>query len=260
MHQLIDTCSIDAVTWREDNFFVDRKRVSAIAERILKENIRIRWHADCRIEDVCRYDDDFLDLLKRSGCHTLTLGAESGSNAVLKHINKGITREQILEARDRLTRHGIRQNYHFMLGFPDETEEDIRQTIELMGELMRKNPFFGEICGPSLYTPYPGTPLYDECLLRGFAPPDSLEGWVDMDWYSLHLPWMTAKRRKTVEDIAWNVMGMGQRGARTYFKWKFHLLSRWRIHIPCFERNIYLRLKKEGKRRRISGPGAMADS
>jgi len=246
LHGLVDQYDIDGITWREDNFFVDKGRVKKITERIIKENIRIKWHADCRVNDVCRFDDAFIELLKKSGCHTLTLGAESGSDKVLTSINKGITRDQIIMVKDKLTRHQIYQNYHFMMGLPGETDEDIKKTVDLMYQLMKKNKFFGKISGPSLYTPYPETALYQQSLVKGFDPPESLEGWIDMDWYTLGLPWITKKRRKVIEDIAWNVMGIGQKKVHHYFKWKFFLSAKYNCHIPCFERGIYLRFRNRG--------------
>ena len=244
LHELIDNHKIDGLTWREDNFFVIRERVKEIAQRMIREKINIKWHADCRIDYVDGYDDSFLDLLKRSGCHTLTLGVESGSDSILEQINKGITRDQVLRVRDKLSRHGIYQNYHFMFGFPDESEEDVEKTVDLIHELMRKNPHFGAICGPSLYTPYPGTMLFEKSLQKGFHPPETLEGWIDMDWHSLRLPWITGKRNKVIEDTAWNIMGMSQKNTRTYFKLKFYLLAKFNLHIPCFEKNIHPWLKK----------------
>lgn len=242
--ELIDHYKIDGLTWREDNFFVSRERVREIAERMIREKIDLKWHADCRIDYVDSYDDSFIALLKRSGCHTLTLGVESGSNSILKHINKNITREQVLRAKDKLSKHGIYQNYHFMLGFPNESEEDVNETIDLIYELMKKNRYFGEICGPSLYTPYPGTTLFAESLQKGFHPSETLEGWIDMDWHSLRLPWVTGKRSQVIEDIAWNIMGMSQKNMRTYFKMKFYLLAKFNLHIRCFEKKIYPLFKK----------------
>lgn len=251
LHTLVDQHDIDAITWREDNFFVDRKRTKEIAERIIEENLQIKWHADCRIDYLHNCDDTFMTLLKKSGCHTLTFGAESGSDNILKSIQKGITREQIIDVQEKMSRHQIYQNYHFIMGLPNENPEDLKQTIDLIYQLIDKNPYFGEICGPSLYTPYPGTPLYDECLKLGFTPPDSLEGWIKMDWYSLNLPWLTEKKRQMVEDIAWNIMGMKHKKARQYFKWKLLLLSKYHIHIPCFEKKLYFWIKK----RQVKIPG-----
>ncbi len=244
LQELIDNFKIDAVTWREDNFFVNRQRVQNIAERMIREKVNIKWHADCRIDYIDEYDDSFIALLKKSGCHTLTLGVESGSNKILQSINKDITIEQVLRVKDKLSRHRIYQNYHFMMGIPEESKKDIKDTINLIHSLMKKNKYFGDISGPSLYTPYPGTALFAESLQLGFVPPDTLEGWIDLDWHSLHLPWITSKQRKTLEGIAWNIMGMGQRSVRKYFRWKFYLLAKFGLHIPCFERKVYISLKK----------------
>jgi len=236
LYEVIDKYKIDCITWREDNFFIDKKRVKEIAERIIREKINIRWHADCRVDYVYNYTQDFIDLLKRSGCHTLTLGVESGSNKILKSINKGITQEQVIKVKEKLTKNKIYQDYHFMMGFPDETDEDIKQTIDLIYKLMRSNKYFGGICGPSLYTPYPGTLLYKKSLTKGFSPPKTLESWINMDWHTLNIPWIKGKPRKVIEDIAWNIMGIGQKFVRNYFKFKFYLLAQYNLHIPCFEK------------------------
>ncbi|MFO7981440.1 MAG: radical SAM protein [Candidatus Aminicenantes bacterium] len=239
LHKVIESYQIDGLTWREDNFFVSKKRVREIAERIIREKINISWHADCRIDYLDNYDDSFIGLLKQSGCHTLTMGVESGSDIILKKINKGINREQVLRVKEKLSKHGIFQNYHFMLGLPDESKEDVKKTISLMSRLMEKNKYFSHIYGPSLYTPYPATTLYEKCLQKGFNPPKKLEGWIDMDWHSLRLPWVTGMRRKVIEDIAWNIMGMKKKTVYPYFKVKFLLLAKLNIHIPCFEKKIY---------------------
>ena len=239
LREIIEKYQIDGLTWREDNFFVSKKRVEMIAERIIREKISINWHADCRIDYVDNYDDSFIDLLKRSGCHTLTLGVESGSDMILKHINKGINREQVLRVKEKLSKHGIFQNYHFMLGFPNETKEDVHQTISLMHSLMKKNKYFSHIYGPSLYTPYPDTALYEESLQKGFTPPKKLAGWIHMDWHSFRLPWITGKRCKFAENMAWNIMGMKKKIVYPYFKLKFLLLAKFNINIPCFEKKVY---------------------
>jgi len=238
LRRLIGEYRIDGLTWREDDFFVDRERVKAICEGLIREKFRIKWHADCRVDYLDGCGGDFLELLKESGCRALTLGVESGSDRILRKIGKGITREQVLRVRDRLSRAGIVQNYHFMMGFPGETDDDLRQTVGLMDLLMKDNPFFGHINGPSLYTPYPGTGLYEESLRRGFEPPSCLEDWTDMDWHALRIPWLTGRKRRIVEDTAWNIMGISQRGLRAYSLLKFRLLARRNIHIPCFERRL----------------------
>jgi len=239
LNDLITRYGVDAVTWREDNFFVDSRRVEEIARRIIRENIHIRWHADCRIDYVDRYDDAFLSLLKASGCHTLTLGAESGSDRILDRICKGITREQTLAVREKLSHHGIYQNYHFMLGLPGEDRRDVMQTLTLIDSLRRGNRFFGRICGPSLFTPYPGTDLYAQCLAMGLVVPDSLEGWRKMDWYSCHLSWMPRKQRKWLEDLAWTLMGMEIKWIGAYFAIRFRLFIQRNVWIPCFERAVF---------------------
>ena len=246
LHRVIHDYDIDGIMWLEDNFFLNRKRVKEIAERIIKENIDIKWGAECRVDFIYKFDQDFIDLLKKSGWHSVTLGVESGSDRILKYIAKGITREQALEAHHKLTKNGIHQNYFFMMGFPEETNEDILQTMSLIYQIAAQGKYVDNIC-LSCYTPYPGTSLYDECLARGFKQPQSLEGWIKMDFHRLNLPWFAARQKKNIQNIAWNLRGLKKKFGSVvyrYFVFKLYLMIKFRIFIPSFEKIIHSKYRK----------------
>jgi radical SAM superfamily enzyme YgiQ (UPF0313 family) len=92
-----------------------------------------------------------------------------------------------------------------MSGFPGETQEDIQLTLSLMDEIQRVYPST-EMNGFFIYTPYPGSALFDEIRRLGFKPPETLEEWGRFDPNLEHstrtTPWISKKHRKSLETIA----------------------------------------------------------
>jgi radical SAM superfamily enzyme YgiQ (UPF0313 family) len=93
--------------------------------------------------------------LRRSGCTTVWLGAESGSQKILDAMEKGTTVEQIREASARLRTHGIRVGFFLQFGYPGETREDIGLTLRMVKEAMPDE------LGISVSYPLPGTKFYE---------------------------------------------------------------------------------------------------
>jgi anaerobic magnesium-protoporphyrin IX monomethyl ester cyclase len=103
--------------------------------------------------DLLLRDGD-IDALRRAGCQTVWLGAESGSQEVLDAMEKGTRVEQIREATRRLHASGIEAAYFLQFGYPGETREDISQTFRLVRE---EKP---DDIGISVSYPLPGTKFY----------------------------------------------------------------------------------------------------
>jgi radical SAM superfamily enzyme YgiQ (UPF0313 family) len=241
---------LTGVNFREDNFFTDRGRVQAICQGILERGLKIGWHADCRCDDFARYPETFLHLLRESGLRALTFGAESGSQRTLDAVGKDISVADILTAARRATQLGLIANFHFMTGFPDETEEDLLRTYRLIGTLLRGDRR-RRIYGPALYTPYPGTSLYDRCLELGFRPPGDLAGWADYHWQRLNLPWRRPAEARSQERAAW-VAERASPPLRGWYRWWFVLRLELLLHSgrvgPLPERWL-LAAAKEARRR-----------
>ncbi len=233
IEKIIKEYNVSAIDFVSDNFFVDKNRVYKICKGIIDRKIDIAWHSDIRIDTFLRYEDSLLKLMKKSGCSTLTFGIESGSDRILKMIDKEISREDVSKAHRKAKNFNFIVNYHFMIGFPEETPKDILETIKLIWILMRdKN---SHIYGPSMYVPYPGTPLYDRCCELGFVSPNCLEGWINHGWTETSkLSWFSKDFKNYMNEV------------QTICRGAFHSTSRknilrFLVHIYCRYRVIGLK-------------------
>ncbi len=105
--------------------------------------------------------------LRQSGCKTVWVGAESGSQKILDAMEKGVQVDEIYSARENLRRHGIRACFFLQFGYPGETWEDIQSTITLVRETLPDD------IGVSVSYPLPGTKFYS----RVAAEMGSRENW-----------------------------------------------------------------------------------
>jgi len=163
----------------DENFFTDIRRAKTIINGMIERKLDRPWETTVRVDYIKQgmIDDNFLDLLKKSGCYLLSYGGESGSEKVLKKINKGIKSAQIIYSAKQTLKYGIIPQYSFMVGLPGETKKDIKQTIYLIDQLTDLSPQI-QILGPQAFRPYPGSKLYQECLTSGWLAPQTLNDWA----------------------------------------------------------------------------------
>jgi radical SAM superfamily enzyme YgiQ (UPF0313 family) len=164
MEHLVHAYGIREFMFYDDNFTHDRDRTRAICNGIMERNWGVTWFPTALA--LYSVDPELITLMKQSGCYRLTLAIESGSDRVLKEvIHKPITTKQ---SRDmvRLSRQlGMETIGLFVIGLPGETRDEIRRTVDFAEEL--DLDFFIL----SIATPYPGTPLYDLCIEKGYLAP-----------------------------------------------------------------------------------------
>jgi radical SAM superfamily enzyme YgiQ (UPF0313 family) len=193
----------------DDNFFVNRKRVEAVAQGLIERGLDLQIKADCRADYVVRFDERFLDLIRRAGFALLYIGVESGSDRVLESMAKDVTVAQVLESNRKLARVGIRPHYSFMGGMPGETVDEIRETIQLMLRLKQDHPraYLSPI---KAFVPYPGTEMFDTAVAAGFEPPGSLTEWSAFDWDGSPKPWLTRAESRFVDKAAYVTSGLDE--------------------------------------------------
>jgi radical SAM superfamily enzyme YgiQ (UPF0313 family) len=169
------------VQFIDPNFFHNTTRVKGICNEILRRGLNIKFAVGGpRVDQIMRWDDEVLPLLKRSGCIWLGVGSESGSQDVLDYMQKGIKAVDIMSAARKLFASGIDMTFFFMFGLPrTESREDLLASFRLAAELKKLYP---RILLPMyFYDPYPGTPMYEDALKKGFMAPQSLEAWGHYD-------------------------------------------------------------------------------
>ncbi len=193
---------IDGVVFQEDNFFLDVRRVKRIVRRLIQEG-NIGWKANSRISYFSRLAEDeaLMGSLIESNCKVLQFGIESGSNRILKLINKKITKEEVIVINKKLARFNVKLRYNFVIGFPTETVAEIKQTIEFIDRLMCENPNL-EPPFVNIYTPYPGTPIFDFAVKQGFIPPTRLDDWAKISWNNTNNMVVDEKVREEIFNIS----------------------------------------------------------
>ncbi len=186
----------------DDNFFIRLSRAREII-RALKR-FDIPWEAEgIEVKQINRLTEDDLRLMRASRVRWLKCGVESGSPRILEFIKKGITVEEVLEANRRLSGSGIKIIYAFMCGFPTETVEDLRMTLELAFRLKKENPD-AMTTVTNVFSPYPGTPLHEYVKGLDVSFPESLEAWGVFEWKNANLPTFSSKHRQLLEDVCFS--------------------------------------------------------
>ena len=127
------------------------------------------WDATGRINVLAKADENLLALVKESGCREVALGIESGSPRMLAYIDKAICPEMIVKAIEALTTRGIDVKGYFILGFPGETEAEMKATIQLVHKLWNlTDDTPGQFrCSIFEFRPYPGTPEWNRLMATG---------------------------------------------------------------------------------------------
>lgn len=143
-----------------DLFTAKRSFVEEFCHSLLEKEMDIEWHCICRVDGI---DEELLPLMHRAGCTSLCFGVDSGSPNTLTFIRKKID-PSVLYKNIRLTkRNRIVPTLSFVIGFPEETMEDLNLTLELA----IRCAIWGD-CNPliQLVTVLPGTDLLKRYLKK----------------------------------------------------------------------------------------------
>lgn len=149
---LIKKYGIKGFYFREDNFTVNKQKVLKFCEALKKRKLNIEWECESRVDTI---DKDTLTAMYNCGCRGIWCGVESGSQRILKFLNKKITIKQIKIFYKNCHSLGITTGALFMIGIPTETLDDIKKTYNLAKQI---NPSWVAF---QAYVGFPGCSLYN---------------------------------------------------------------------------------------------------
>ncbi len=132
-------------------FTIDKNFVEKICNFLIEKNYDLEWTCQTRADSL---NPELLEKMKRSGCKLIHFGVETGSPRIMKIIKKNTSLEKIKAGIEMTRKAGIESACFMMMGFPTETEEDMKMTIEFAKQL---NPDYVSF---HIATPYPGTEFY----------------------------------------------------------------------------------------------------
>jgi len=116
----------------------------------------LRWSAITRATMV---RPELLRAMRRAGLAAINFGVESGDDAILRAIRKGVRTDHVVRALEWAKAEGLATACNFMLGFPQETPEALERTLRFMERIA---PLVDSFSTLGVVVPFPGTPLYDD--------------------------------------------------------------------------------------------------
>lgn len=159
--ELQENCELNYVVFLDDTFTINHKWIKEFCLSY-SERFCIPFSINARAETI---NPELLRTLVNAGCMHIIYGVESGSERVREKILKRkISNDRLKNVFQWTHDAGIMVTANYMLGIPGETKGDIEQTLALHDQLQPDD--FGYF----VFYPYPGTPLFQECLEQGYLP------------------------------------------------------------------------------------------
>jgi radical SAM superfamily enzyme YgiQ (UPF0313 family) len=240
---------IDSLEFFDANFMAAEARALAIAERLRR--FGLRWWCQARIDTMNRYSDETWRRLRQSGLGMIFFGAESGSDFVLKRMDKGMDSGEILECARRCRRHGIVPEFSFVLGNPADPRRDVEETIDFSYRLKRISPECEILVFVYTPVPQPGA-LYEDATRLGFRFPSRLEEWAEPNWVRFmsmkdpQTPWLPPGLRERIAGFELVVKSRFPTATDIRFsgpvRTLLRLLAGWRWAARCYALPYELKL------------------
>ena len=168
MQYLVDTYGIQEIQFEDDNLTQNKRRARLIFEGMIARGLhkKLVWNTPNGIA-LWALDVELLKLAREAGCYQLTLAIESGNQEVLDNvIHKPLQLEKARELARTIKQLNIDTNAFFIIGFPGETLDDMRDTFQFARDLDLNSACF------FIAQPLPGTRLYDISVRNGYLPAD----------------------------------------------------------------------------------------
>lgn len=147
----------------DDIFPLKKRGFIPLMDDFVKEKLNIPWKCESRADLL---DEEICLKMQEAGCQMIKIGFESASDRILKQISKRETRQDYINCANILKKVGMKVGCYFMIGFEDEHDVDVDETISFAKYLydMGVVKYFSL----SILSPYFGTPVYFDAISRGY--------------------------------------------------------------------------------------------
>jgi len=232
VRHLVQNLGVREIEFDDDIFEMDRGRVIAICNAFRKDGLNVFWSPQCRPDKV---DRELLHIMRQAGCKRILFGCESGVQEVLDKMKKNFRVEDIARATRETKAEGIDVLNCFMIGFPWDTEETVKRTIDFACEINAQFTQFG------IPTPLPGTEFMDFIRAGGFL---ATEDWSHFSGFSqavVSYPHLPRERLEWWEKEAYRRYYLRPRYLammtfRAFSSWD-HLVQTWNLGRAYLKRH-----------------------
>ncbi len=219
---LKDEKGIDEIDIIDDIFNLDRSRAKAICDKIVQENIRlgIAFPNGLRVDQM---DEELVDKLCEAGCYRIVYAIESGSPKIQIEMKKKLNLKKAEEIITYTANKGISVGGFFMLGFLNETEEDMQMTVDFaLRSKLSTASFF-------ILQPFPNTEIFNQAITAGFI----LDGYPQEHYYQVshNISKVPTERINKIRANAIRRFYFNPRRVYRYFRTTPFKRNLWRIFV-----------------------------
>ncbi len=125
---------IKKFVFEHDLFTANKKNVLEFCRLLKDSGLKVRWSCSSRIDTI---DEEMIDAMVSAGCTEVYFGIETGSPRMQEIIHKKINIPDVIRICKYIIGKKIKLDASFMYGFPEETKDDLEQTMRLVLELLR---------------------------------------------------------------------------------------------------------------------------
>ena len=203
LNELIEKYNLDSIMFCDENLTVNPKILNELAEKI---NGRFKWRIQARMNSLLNYN---LDFLEKMGVRGFAIGLESGSNKILKEIKKEESVEEYIFTNRKLAKTNIPVTYNYIVGYPNESVEDLKATINLAINMLDENPNARHNTF-AILAPYPGTEIA-KFYVKSDLLPKNFEEWSKSGHYNLSFGWYSPEMMKLYQRICFSSKFTGRK-------------------------------------------------
>lgn len=218
---LVKKFAVNAISFEDDLFTLNKKRVIDLCKEIIDRKIQISWTVATRLDSI---DLETAKWMKKAGCFGMSVGIESGSDRILSLINKGEKIRDLKRGMSILNEVGIAVTTNLIIGHPTETLKELKQTLNLAKEL---KPIFIHL---HYLTPYPGTKIFTQYKSK-------LTKFKDFSHWKAHEFNISAVETEVLQKMMkymYKSYYLNFAYIKTYFKYRYQ----YYLYNPIFELNF----------------------